>query len=285
MPSVAFILADYERQGNQMTRDEEIINLIKSGKTYLEIAKEYGMSKQNVGKIAKKYGVKPVTVGNGINNEWHHIESQRKMVEDGTGRFEYISSRKLEHNQQIKVRCKCCGLEQIRNASGIRRRGVGTCPACNKREQAEKERMRFVYVLKALAETKVDKTCPYCGKIFHSQYQTKKYCSSKCRDKAHQAKRASEGKKVGAKYRKRAQRYGCAYEKGITRFKVVERDNYICGICGKVCNPNDKRWGTFGPDYPTLDHIIPLAKGGSHSWDNVQCACGECNSYKRDLII
>lgn len=186
MPSVAFILADYERQGNQMTRDEEIINLIKSGKTYLEIAKE---------------------------------------------------------------------------------------------------RMRFVYVLKALAETKVDKTCPYCGKIFHSQYQTKKYCSSKCRDKAHQAKRASEGKKVGAKYRKRAQRYGCAYEKGITRFKVVERDNYICGICGKVCNPNDKRWGTFGPDYPTLDHIIPLAKGGSHSWDNVQCACGECNSYKRDLII
>ena len=268
-----------------MTRDEEIISLIEGGMTYSEIAKEYGMSKQNVGKIAKRYGVKPITVGNGINHEWHYIESQRKMVEDGTERFEYISSRRLDHNQQIKVRCNQCGTEQIRNTSAVRRRGIGKCPVCNEREKLEKERIKVVNVLRALAELNIDKTCPCCGKIFHSEYQTKKFCSKKCRDKACRAKKASKRNKPNANYRKRARKYGCVYEKGITRLGVVKRDNYICAICGKVCNPNDKRWGTFGPDYPTLDHIIPLAKGGSHSWNNVQCACGECNSYKRDLII
>ena len=80
-------------------------------------------------------------------------------------------------------------------------------------------------------------------------------------------------------------KYGVYYESGITRIKVIKRDKYICQICGKKCNPNDLRWGTLGPDFPTLDHVVPLAKGGSHTWDNVQCACGMCNSYKRDLLI
>ena len=268
-----------------MTRDEEIINLIKSGKTYLEIAKEYGMSKQNIGRIAKKYNVKPITVDKGRNYGWHYIESQRKMVEDGSGWFEYIESRRLDHNQQIRVRCTKCGSVQIRNASAIRRRGLTQCPICDEKRHVDEERMKVVAVLKALAEKKKDKVCPCCGKIFHSEYQIKKYCSRKCQKKAIKKRMQAEGKIPGGCHRRRAKKYGCKYESGITRLRVIKRDNYICAICGKVCNPNDRRWGTFGPDYPTLDHIIPLAKGGSHTWDNVQCACGMCNSNKRDLII
>lgn len=45
--------------------------------------------------------------------------------------------------------------------------------------------------------------------------------------------------------------------------------------------PTFERAGIFdhsdGPDYPTIDHVIPLSKGGSHTWDNVKVACGECN--------
>ena len=145
--------------------------------------------------------------------------------------------------------------------------------------------MKVVAVLKALAEKKKDKVCPCCGKIFHSEYQIKKYCSRKCQKKAIKKRMQAEGKIPGGCHRRRAKKYGCKYESGITRLRVIKMDNYICAICGKVCNPNDRRWGTFGPDYPTLDHIIPLAKGGSHTWDNVQCACGMCNSNKRDLII
>ena len=85
-------------------------------------------------------------------------------------------------------------------------------------------------------------------------------------------------------YRGRCRHYGVTYDPKVKREAVVERDNGICQICGKRCDPNDKRWGSFGPNYPTLDHIRPLSKGGTHTWDNVQCACGMCNSNKRDLL-
>ena len=35
----------------------------------------------------------------------------------------------------------------------------------------------------------------------------------------------------------------------------------------------------------TLDHVIPLSKGGKHSADNVVAACGHCNSSKGNKTL
>jgi 5-methylcytosine-specific restriction endonuclease McrA len=35
----------------------------------------------------------------------------------------------------------------------------------------------------------------------------------------------------------------------------------------------------------TMDHVIPLSKGGLHILDNVQPLCGECNSRKKDRTV
>jgi 5-methylcytosine-specific restriction endonuclease McrA len=35
----------------------------------------------------------------------------------------------------------------------------------------------------------------------------------------------------------------------------------------------------------TLDHVIPLSKGGKHSKDNVVAACGHCNSSKGNRTL
>lgn len=55
------------------------------------------------------------------------------------------------------------------------------------------------------------------------------------------------------------------------RKKVFERDGNKCLHCGTIENL-------------TLDHIIPLSKGGSGKIDNLQTLCQPCNLKKADKI-
>ncbi len=49
---------------------------------------------------------------------------------------------------------------------------------------------------------------------------------------------------------------------------VFQRDNYQCQSCGKKQHLN-------------IDHIIPLAKGGSNDMSNLQTLCQTCNQQKK----
>lgn len=62
---------------------------------------------------------------------------------------------------------------------------------------------------------------------------------------------------------------------------VFERDGWVCQLCRDPVARNEK---VPHPRAPTLDHIIPLSKGGPHTIDNVQCACFECNYIKSDSV-
>jgi 5-methylcytosine-specific restriction endonuclease McrA len=53
----------------------------------------------------------------------------------------------------------------------------------------------------------------------------------------------------------------------IDRNLVYKKDDGICGICGKPLEMSDF----------TLDHIIPIAKGGGHLYANVHSAHRICN--------
>lgn len=55
----------------------------------------------------------------------------------------------------------------------------------------------------------------------------------------------------------------------VNRMNVFRRDGYKCGYCG---SKHDL----------TVDHVIPLSKGGKNTWDNVVTACFSCNSKKGD---
>ena len=41
-----------------------------------------------------------------------------------------------------------------------------------------------------------------------------------------------------------------------------------------------KRRGTRYSNAPELDHRVPISKGGTHLYTNVQCACRDCNGKK-----
>jgi hypothetical protein len=65
-----------------------------------------------------------------------------------------------------------------------------------------------------------------------------------------------------------------------TSEEIFERDRYRCHICKRKC----RRRAAVVPDplAPTIDHLIPLAKGGEHTRANVATACFQCNSVKGD---
>lgn len=57
------------------------------------------------------------------------------------------------------------------------------------------------------------------------------------------------------------------------------RDNFTCQQCGLHPMREDRPWL---PDISQLecDHIIPIAKGGETTMDNLQTLCTECNRKK-----
>lgn len=68
------------------------------------------------------------------------------------------------------------------------------------------------------------------------------------------------------------------HDAGITWRTVAKRNGSMrCEICGVECSTDDRRWGTSGPTYPSVDHIIRICDGGTDTWDNVRLACCKCN--------
>ena len=62
-------------------------------------------------------------------------------------------------------------------------------------------------------------------------------------------------------------------EISLTKKNVIKRDSHQCQYCGK-------RTGLM-----TADHILPKALGGEESWENLVCACHECNNRKGDRSL
>jgi hypothetical protein len=57
---------------------------------------------------------------------------------------------------------------------------------------------------------------------------------------------------------------------GLTRARVLRRDNWICQYCG-VKQPLKEL---------TVDHVLPKSRGGENSWENLTTACFTCNNQK-----
>lgn len=77
--------------------------------------------------------------------------------------------------------------------------------------------------------------------------------------------------------RQRALKRGATVEM-VHAGKVFDRDGWRCQLCG--CKTPKAKRGTYDNDAPELDHIMPLSKGGEHSYLNTQCACRKCNIAK-----
>lgn len=144
----------------------------------------------------------------------------------------------------------------------------------NKKQMRERKKKLFIPELKK---------CKYCNNEFITQFKkSKTYCSDECKRKMNNLlSKLHDGKRA-----ERIQRNGKIHN-DITLKKLYKKHKGLCSICGEKCDYEDysiSKEGYFiaNSNYPSIDHIIPIAKGGTHTWNNVQLAHRICNSIKND---
>jgi 5-methylcytosine-specific restriction endonuclease McrA len=126
--------------------------------------------------------------------------------------------------------------------------------------------------------------CKECGLS-----SERRICSSECqiawdnkRKVRRRAAKKAYNKVAGRHFKQRAKRFGVRYIR-FAKSMIYERDGYICQLCRKPVLQTVKYNAADGKIHmrsPTIDHIIPLSKGGNHEPPNCQTACFECNSKK-----
>lgn len=55
-----------------------------------------------------------------------------------------------------------------------------------------------------------------------------------------------------------------------SRYNIYLRDDFSCQYCGK----------RFRSEELTFDHVVPVARGGGKSWENIVTCCVKCNHTK-----
>jgi len=121
--------------------------------------------------------------------------------------------------------------------------------------------------------------CERCGKKYFGR-PNRKYCSAEC------ASRQSDSNKSHL----RRLRINNNYHDNISTILLAKRDKDVCWICKKKVDwqdftINENGYRVTGKNYPSQDHVVPLAKGGTHTWDNVRLAHFKCNTEKGDKLF
>lgn len=179
-----------------------------------------------------------------------------------------------------------CAVDHRFTLTGQRRKPTQRkCEVCATEFWTLREESRFCSVpcAKKRQRQRKSRKCLFCEAEFFGGTRggTGKYCSRKCSFAAIRAN-SSKPTLVGDprwqvnQFIKRAKRFGRSWER-IVPSEVFERDGWACGICGGAV---DKFLAWPHPLSASLDHVLPLSRGGNHTHDNVQCSHLSCNSKK-----
>lgn len=135
--------------------------------------------------------------------------------------------------------------------------GVYCSKACYQRGNARRPKF-----------TPEQRACLECGSEYTARRHDARFCRAKCAFAFHGRARMNRARTgVNALYVDR---------------QIFERDGWMCWLCGEPVDPTLSRKHRRGA---TIDHVIPLARGGSDTPDNVRLAHWECNHDKHMKII
>lgn len=281
-----------EKRGQYSKAEElssEIIRLSNEGYGYRQIARKLNVTRNTVRTWCRKNNIKVreyTPVG-----KCKPEEEIKEIVSKQN--YTYLGGYENYHSN-ITIRCNICGTVSTKYypkfQDHVKHRPV--CYECMRiettKKQEERKRQREIKEKLNIQERESRKRhktltlfisqlkrlhhCPVCDKLTLRRI----YCSKEC------------GRKVENKVRELSRRRKiekAMVDRDITVKRLYQKDNGICHICGKQTNLQDYKVienGTIvcGNDYPSIDHVIPLSKGGLHEWSNVHLAHRICNTIK-----
>ena len=261
--------------------------MISSGISYSEISKKYGVDKKTVRMFCQSHGIvlsNEQKEANRITSSGVYSDEQiAGIVNKKWPAFEYVSGYTNNHSKFV-IRCLCCGSEKrvvlhsspvCDNCEAVRRNESAAAREAKKlalklESEKQKEEKRKVA---ELAKKKKVHPCCVCGQATNRPKFCSDVCANKMRNKAKEIKR-------------RIRISNALVDNDISIQGLYKRDKGICHICGLVCNWNDYKVRNeaviCGDWYPSIDHVVPLSKGGAHAWRNVMLAHRRCNYIKSD---
>lgn len=81
-------------------------------------------------------------------------------------------------------------------------------------------------------------------------------------------------------HRRRARMLGLPEDPGINVRALRKRDGDQCHYCKVVMDFAPATGRIYRPLKATVEHVLPLSRGGFHVWENVALACWQCNLRK-----
>lgn len=220
--------------------------------------------------------------GGFVNNE----DDIRRIVRERTPGYEYVGGYTGSEGT-LRIRCKTCGTEVVRSIISVRHNSL-KCKECSRRENEARKAARKAEAERKRKEAEAEKEkifwarptkqetfriCKVCGDLFLSDNPSRITCGSSCTQKLWNRKD------------RRVRYRGITVDRDITLEELYRRDKGICHICGGECDWDDVRYNEdgvriAGETYPSIDHVIPVSKGGLHAWNNVRLAHRHCNTIK-----
>lgn len=175
----------------------------------------------------------------------------------------------------------CTTATQVRHAGRQRQRDAHRvdCAQCGLPFKPTKSQRYFSpgCVREATRLQPESRPCVYCGAEFTPPvgHGGKRLCSLTCQ------RRQKRDVHRASKQMRRAQTRGAPNIERVYRKRIFERDGYLCLLCGRPLAMDEQ---VPHPDAPTIDHVLPLSRGGAHTPANVQAAHFMCNSRKHNRI-
>lgn len=143
-----------------------------------------------------------------------------------------------------------------------------------------------------LAEPLPERACalPECGKVFQPRREMERCCSELHGKRLYNRESRADGRQASAPWsdrrrdgyhRRRARKKAAATGNPVLFREIAERDAWTCHLCASPVG----RLPWPDPMSPSLDHVLPLSKGGLHDPRNVRLAHLRCNSAKGDRTM